>query len=375
MATLDLPGGVRMRYERLAATAPGPGPPQTVVVLVPFTSVPLSTLPQLRPTSALRRRFDVVALAPRSHSETTAPITAESDHYVAAAEVALAYEALQIPPCPLFAPSTICSRIALAFAILFPDLVTSLAFVSLGGRSARRSIAQLVGFCELGVTSEDIVIEMFTELAATLGGEGQTVEERDDLVKFLLRQGGPRKTQQSYERLGLWYYEAKFPPNVLADVRQPCLLIYGANDDETLRGNDDWSMLMSGAKKVEVEIIPNTTKMCWMQAPDTVAEAVTRSFGETAVSPATTTSPPDFELALRILSTISHEPGVRDRDPRNPPSFTALTAEEIEARSEGIRRVIAAEESWCAARGDKPEPWDAPSPTSSAEDEQNPRWS
>lgn len=154
-------------------------------------------------------------------------MTPESDHYVAAAEVASAYEALQVPPCPLFAPSTICGRIALALAILFPDLVTSLAFVSLGSRSARRSIAQLVGFCELGVTGEDIVIEMFTELgepffhplfkrslpstdalvtensslrraaAAILGGQGQTAEERDDLVKFLLRVSERRGCTQS----------------------------------------------------------------------------------------------------------------------------------------------------------------------------------
>lgn len=128
--------------------------------------MPLSTLPQLAPSSTLRKHFDIVALAPRSHSETAAPITAESDHFVAAAEVAFAYEALRIPPCPLFAPSTICSRIALAFAILFPNLVTSLAVASLGTRKERRSIAQLVGFCELGVSGEDadLVVEMFTEL-------------------------------------------------------------------------------------------------------------------------------------------------------------------------------------------------------------------
>lgn len=180
----------------------------------------------------------------------------------------------------------------------------------------------------------------------------------------------------------------------------------GENDDETLRGNDEWGMLLSGAAKVEAETIPSkrncceatlrascdhktmlrrtdeilfnldTTKMCWIQAPEAVSEVVTRFFGETAVEPNTATPPaPDFERALRVLSTISHEPGVRDRDPRHPASFTALTAEEIEARSEAIRRVRAAEETWCATRGEKPEPWDAPSPTSSAEEEQAPRWS
>lgn len=130
--------------------------------------MPLSTLPQLAPTSTLRQHFDIIALAPRSHGETTAPITAESDHFVAAAEIAFAYEALQIPPCPIFAPSMICGRIALAFTVLFPDLVTSLGFASLGSRRQRRSIAQIVGICEVGLSGEDadLVVEMFTELGA-----------------------------------------------------------------------------------------------------------------------------------------------------------------------------------------------------------------
>lgn len=130
--------------------------------------MPLSTLPQLAPTSALRKHFNIIALAPRSHGETTAPITAESDHFVAAAEIAFAYEALQIPPCPIFAPSMICGRIALAFTILFPDLVTSLALASLGSRKKRRSIAEIVGICEVGLSGEDadLVVEIFSELGA-----------------------------------------------------------------------------------------------------------------------------------------------------------------------------------------------------------------
>ena len=131
--------------------------------------MPLSTLPQLAPTSPLRKDFNIIALAPRSHGETTAPITAKSDHFVAAAEIAFAYEALQIPPCPLFAPSMICGRIALAFTILFPDLVTSLAVASLGSRKQRRSLAEIVGICEVGLSGEDadLVVEMFSELGTS----------------------------------------------------------------------------------------------------------------------------------------------------------------------------------------------------------------
>ncbi|GAA5954448.1 hypothetical protein JCM8115_004593 [Rhodotorula mucilaginosa] len=378
MSTLDLPGDVHMRYERFAATQldSTAGTP-TIVVLVPFMSVPLSTLPQLAPTSALRKHFNIIALAPRSHGETTAPITAESDHFVAAAEIAFAYEALQIPPCPIFAPSMICGRIALAFTILFPDLVTSLALASLGSRKKRRSIAEIVGICEVGLSGEDadLVVEMFSELASTLGDDDETPEQRDGLVKFLLRQGGPRKSRQSYERMGLWYFEAKFPPHALAAVRQPCLLVYGENDKDTLPDNDDWAMLLSGASQVQIELIPNTSKLCWMKAPQAVSEVVTQFFDETAVSAgAPTSSSLDFKRALDILSGLSHQPGVRERDPRNPQSFTALTAEEVEAQRQALQRVTAAEEMWCAQH-EAPDPWDAPSPGSSTDDEQTTQWS
>lgn len=197
-----------MRYERMYPTLQpdGPAAHPTLVVIVPFMcvripisvwgcsdpfvhsacseprgseayrgaltrqyvdrSAPLETLPQLAPGSLLREQYEIVALAPRSHGETTTPITAESDIYVGAAELAFAYKALDVAPCPLFAPSTIGSRIALAFAILFPNLVTALALASLGTRRPRRNIAQLVGFCEVAVNGEDpeIVVDMFTEL-------------------------------------------------------------------------------------------------------------------------------------------------------------------------------------------------------------------
>ncbi|GAA5990723.1 hypothetical protein JCM10908_003208 [Rhodotorula pacifica] len=384
MPHLDLPGGVRMHYERFDAihtpedAASATAPLQTLVVLVPFTSSPLSTLPQLAATSPLRKNYDIIALAPRSHGETTAPITAESDHFVAAAELAFAYEALQIPPCPLFAPSTICSRIALAFTILFPDLVTALALASLSTRSARRSIAQLVGFCELAVGGEDseLVIEMFAELASILGGDGQTDEQKDRLVKFLLRQGGPRKTRLSYERMGLWYYEAKFPSHVLAAVRQPCLLLYGENDEDTLPENDNWELLLNGAQTVRIELIPDTSKMCWIAAPQPVSDALASFFDEHAHRSESQSAPPQFEQALTRLATISHEPGVRDRDLRDPQSFAALTKQEVQERADALRRVEAAEELWCAQH-EGPDPWEVPSPRSSVEgdDEQNPRWS
>ncbi|KWU44656.1 hypothetical protein RHOSPDRAFT_33735 [Rhodotorula sp. JG-1b] len=368
MSTLDLPGDVHMRYERFEATQSDSttGTP-TIVVLVPFTSVPLSTLPQLAPTSPLRKDFNIIALAPRAHGETTAPITAKSDHFVAAAEIAFAYEALQIPPCPLFAPSMICGRIALAFTILFPDLVTSLAVASLGSRKQRRSLAEIVGICEVGLSGEDadLVVEMFSELASTLGDDDETPEQRDGLVKFLLRQGGPRKSRQSYERMGLWYFEAKFPPHALAA---------GEKDNDTLPDNDDWAMLLSGARQVQTKLIPNTSKLCWMKSPEAVSEAVTQFFEQTAGSLEAPASPPDFERALDTLSALSHEPGVRERDPRNPQSFTALTAEEVEAQRQALQRVTAAEELWCAQH-EAPDPWDAPSPGSSTDDEQTTRWS
>ena len=119
----------------------------------------------------------------------------------------------------------------------------------------------------------------------------------------------------------------------------------------------------------------DTSKLCWMKAPQAVSEVVTQFFDETAVSAgAPTSSSLDFKRALDILSGLSHQPGVRERDPRNPQSFTALTAEEVEAQSQALQRVTAAEEMWCAQH-EAPDPWDAPSPGSSTDDEQTTQWS
>ena len=111
-----------------------------------------------------------------------------------------------------------------------------------------------------------------------------------------------------------------------------------------------------------------------MKSPEAVSEAVTQFFEQTAGSLEAPASPPDFERALDTLSALSHEPGVRERDPRNPQSFTALTPEEVEAQRQALQRVTAAEELWCAQH-EAPDPWDAPSPGSSTDDEQTTRWS
>ena len=142
MPFLDLPSSVRMFYDVLqpdGTTTVDPTRP-TLVTLVHFVSPNYSHIPQLRPGSSLRADYQIIALSPRSHGRTTSAVRPEYDPYVSAADLAFAFEALKLPPSTIYAPGFIASRIAVAFAILFPDLVTSLCLIGFGGIKGRTTL-------------------------------------------------------------------------------------------------------------------------------------------------------------------------------------------------------------------------------------------
>lgn len=120
----------------------------------------------------------------------------------------------------------------------------------------------------------------------------------------------------------------------------------------------------------------DTPKWCWLSDPVTVAR-ITLDFFCAHELPRTADSVKvDFARALDTLSTVTLDPTVRDRDPNEPQSFTALTEEEIQERRSALMRVYACEERWCAAH-EAPDPWDVPGPDADADsnDEDEERWS
>jgi len=175
MPFLNLPSSVRLHYEVLKPDgtsgdqlAADPTKP-TLVALVPFLARTAMDVPQLRPGSSLRADYQIIAMSPRSHGRTTSEVRPQHDPFVSAADLAFAFKALQLPPCPVYAPGFIAGRTAVAFAILFPELVTALALIGVSGTE--------------GMTT----VEGFRTLDATLFNP----EEPADLYEALGELGAP----------------------------------------------------------------------------------------------------------------------------------------------------------------------------------------
>jgi pimeloyl-ACP methyl ester carboxylesterase len=166
---------VRLHYEVLNDPSTSPtsnlldSRKPTLLALLPFYTTQATELPELN-NSSLRQSHNIIAISPRSHGRTAGEVKPSQDAFVSAADLAFAYEALQLPPCQIWAPGSICARIALAFAALFPDLVTALVLCAASSRDAMTSKE---GFKTLEASmfdpeEEEDLAEVMAELSASL---------------------------------------------------------------------------------------------------------------------------------------------------------------------------------------------------------------
>jgi pimeloyl-ACP methyl ester carboxylesterase len=182
----------------------------TLVSLVPFCVPQANDVPQLSPTSPLHATHNIVAFSPRSHGRTVSDARPSHDPFVSAADLAFAFEALQLPSSHLYAPGTICGRIGVAFAVLFPHLVTALALAGISGREAKTSIEgfktldssmfnpeepedlheTLAELCELGEDDPPALActdRLVCAAAYSLWGAHLTTDGFDAFINLLLR--------------------------------------------------------------------------------------------------------------------------------------------------------------------------------------------
>ncbi|GAA5875280.1 hypothetical protein JCM8547_006887 [Rhodosporidiobolus lusitaniae] len=370
MPFVNLPGAVRMHYEVLSTRASpstllDPSKP-TLVALVPFYSVQASELPQLGPTSPLRESHNVVAFSLRSHGRTVAEVKPTHDAFVSAADLAFAFEALQLPPSQIYAPGAINGRIAIAFSVLFPELVSALLLAAPSGRSAMTSNE---GFKTLDASMfnpsdvEDLH-EIMAELALQLYGDYAPAERMDDLINLLLRRHNPRHATRSYDLCRLAYLSMSLTDAAVAEIKAPVLLLSGEHDScSAATRSEEWENLLTGSSAVEAHTIPDSPHLFfYTHADETLSHLV--SFLSRHPSPdSSAPASPDLQKALRTCASISSSgKNVLLRNPRNPESYSVMSVEEKDESAKDIERMKIFEREWLgkplAPGAEGGEPWD-----------------
>ncbi|GAA5929170.1 hypothetical protein JCM3775_006753 [Rhodotorula graminis] len=354
MPFLDLPRSVRMYFEVLQpddGTATVDPTRPTLVTLVPFVSPTFMDVPQLRPGSSLRANYQIVALSPRSHGRTTSTVRPEHDPYVSAADVAFAFEALKLPPSPIYAPGFIAGRIAVALAVLFPDLVTSLALIGVSGCHGMTTVE---GFRTLDASMFNPeepadLYETLGELAKSLYNDELHVDAFDDLMNFLLRRHNPRHALHSFELCRLAYLNVDLTPEALASIQQPVLALHGGEDQYTrLDVVQRWTDQLYRSTSVETPIIPGAPHLCWTTHPETTTALISSFLARHAPTRPLGYTPPDFAGALHRTATLFANPDALLRDPGLPESFSSLTAQEAMGVAADIERIAGYEAAWRA---------------------------
>ncbi|GAA5854694.1 hypothetical protein JCM9279_006994 [Rhodotorula babjevae] len=353
MPFLDLPSSVRMHFEVLQPDGTETVDPTrpTLVTLVHFVSPDYSHVPQLRPESSLRADYQIIALSPRSHGRTTSTVRPEHDPYVSAADLAFAFEALKLPPSSIYAPGFIASRIAVAFAVLFPDLVTSLCLIGFGTTEGRTG---LEGFRTLDASMLNPeepadLYETLGELAQNLYNNELHVDAFDDVMSILLRRYNPRRALHAFELCRLAYLNVNITPDALASIQQPVLALRGGDDFYTkVDDAQQWADKLYRSRHVEMPVIPNAPHLCWSTHPETTTAHLSSFLARHAPPRPASYTPPDFTGALRRTATLFGNPDALLRDPGLPESFSTLTAQEALVVAADIERIAGYEAAWRA---------------------------
>ncbi|GAA5973336.1 hypothetical protein JCM11641_003078 [Rhodosporidiobolus odoratus] len=377
MPFLNLPSAVRMHYEVLSlststtshsihATAAWLDPSRpTLVVLVPFFVTHASALCQLGPTSPLLRSHNVLAFSPRAHGRTTSEPKAH-DAFASAADLAFAFEALQLPPSQLYAPGSICGRIALAFAAMFPSQVTALALcgVGSGARLAGPEAWATLESTLFNPPEEQDLHEVVGELALQSLGYNADTDSIDELTNIFVRRYNPRHAVSAYTLCRLVYLSMPLTAEAAALIKAPVLLLHG-EDDVFCPPSDParWTQVLVNAEAVEMHVIPGAPHVCYHTHNDDVLPRLTSFLSRHAPSSSPSPIPLDLTAALRTCSSITGNPKVLLRNSRCPESYSVLPDAEREEATRDLARMQQYEAEWAKrplVRGAEGlEPWEA----------------
>ncbi|GAA5864626.1 hypothetical protein JCM3774_006019 [Rhodotorula dairenensis] len=341
MPHVQLPGDVHIYYEirdamqgaRLADSTPGAAVADltkpSVILLAPCFLNATFLQPYV---DALQEDYSVTTIELRGQGRTIGGASPNYDYWVAAADLAFLMDALHLPPSHIFAPGHSAFRTALQFAILFPDQALSLSLV--GAMSIFGPPRNAEAFAEVDATwsnpeDEDLFVEclgavgeyVFTEYA---GRE----KEWDAVLPTIARHLNPFRQADLYMCTRTNQTNPGITPDLLQDLHQPILLIHG--DRDLCFGVDDIQDIkqhLTGSPDVRFHIEPDAPQLLAVTHVESVLPRVTDFLGDYRHL-----SQPDASFdpaeALQRAARIARDPGIANRDPRFPDSFSLLSPEE-----------------------------------------------
>ncbi|ORY58330.1 Alpha/Beta hydrolase protein [Leucosporidium creatinivorum] len=361
MPHVSLPGALQLYYELYRggsspSTTASPGSstsPTTTLSLEHPTLVLLSPSwldVSMLEFSALRSHYNCVLFDLRSHGRTKGEVNPAYDHFVGAADIAFAMEALHVPPSHVYGTGAIAYQVALKLCLLFPNQVLSLSLAGITGlftEPVRKEAFEELNHAWCFPQDEDDYYEAMDAMAMLfLSGEAdRSVDLTDQVIGALVRRYSPYKLRRTFEISVPNHRASGVTKEALAGIKQPILLIHGTEDMAfPLSAIEDVRDNFTGAAEVDWHPIEGAPHMLALTRPDLVLSLFTSFLARHPIF-SSTVVPLDLSYALNMSATLARNPKILLRNPRLQESYSILSTEEKDLSAKTIGEWKKLEES------------------------------
>lgn len=198
----------------------------------------------------LTRPYNLIAFDMRSCGQSSCSLNARHDSWVDAADLALCFQRLHLPPSHILALEAISVNCALRFAVLFPEMCLSLTLVNVPSptESPRSTLEELIHSCSFAPD-----LESFEHAAQAhirfLFGEDCESDMQDELISFWATRFPPRLRPRLAETVSVLVNRTPLRPEIYASIKQPVLLIHGdKNEMFPITNAEQLSSQLTGVK-------------------------------------------------------------------------------------------------------------------------------
>ncbi|GAA5850712.1 hypothetical protein JCM8547_009065 [Rhodosporidiobolus lusitaniae] len=331
MPHLKLPDGVALYYEQFQPPKPSP----SLLLLAPSWLDSTFLEPYVR---EFQNDFGITTLELRCQGRSTGPIDPDYplmyDLWCAAADIAYVMNELQLPPSHLLGAGCVVFTAALKAATLFPQHILSLSLV--GGQtlfSIPKNVDVFLQIDEEWVRPDSAehwleVLEAIGEFM--LGKKVYAGWERvwDRVIPASVRRLNPYRPRDVWLQTEAVHRKSGVTPEMLAELKQPVLLIHGDNDTVfDVKDVQAQTQHFKGVEEIRFHVLPGGPhQLLISHAPAVIAHM--QSFLSRRPRNVLPFLPIDFQSALSRAASIAGRTEIGKRDPRRPDSFSLVTPEE-----------------------------------------------
>ncbi|OJA07769.1 hypothetical protein AZE42_02984 [Rhizopogon vesiculosus] len=297
----------------------------------------------------LSQDYNLIAFDQRTSGVSRCRPSPLHDSYVDAADLAMACQALLVPPAHIMAFECISVNTALRFTALWPEQVLSLTLCDVPPPTELQWVFHAYDeLLQLWCYAPDLdsFEQAGNEVVTFTTGETDNLDLQDDLIAFWEKYYPPTKRLKIVELVNIMMNRTRLSSEELACITCPVLIIQGESSAvaplkyaENLQQNlinakDGCRLYVVKGAKACLNILPGSASIVnqvfskfLAQQPRTRSDLV----------PAKMTVHERSKIALSKLAEFVGDPSIASRDPRSPLSFSCVKPDVSRSQLENLQ--------------------------------------